>query len=249
MSGHSKWATIKRAKGAADAKRGKIFSVISKELTLAARSGGGDPDANPRLRTLVQKAKAANMPNDNVERAIKKGTGELPGVVYEEFVYEGYGAGGVGLIVEITTDNKNRSASDVRSTMTKNGGNLATVGAVSFQFDRRGRFIIDAKQTDEETLMDVALEAGAEDIKNEGDHFEVICPMTEYDSVSQALSDQGIESEESDLVYIPNILVPISDKETARKILHLIEVLDGLEDVKAVHSNLDLADGVLDDEE
>jgi YebC/PmpR family DNA-binding regulatory protein len=249
MSGHSKWATIKRAKGAADAKRGKIFSVISKELTLAARSGGGDPDVNPRLRTLVQKAKAANMPNDNVDRAIKKGTGELPGVVYEEFVYEGYGAGGVGLIVEITTDNKNRSASDVRSTMTKNGGNLATVGAVSFQFERRGQFIIDAKQTDEETLMNIALEAGAEDIKNEGDHFEVICPMSEYDSVSQALSDKGIEPEESDLVYIPNILVPISDRETARKILHLIEVLDGLEDVKAVHSNLDLADGILDDED
>jgi YebC/PmpR family DNA-binding regulatory protein len=249
MSGHSKWATIKRAKGAADAKRGKIFSVISKELTLAARSGGGDADANPRLRTLVQKAKAANMPNDNVERAIKKGTGELPGVVYEEFVYEGYGAGGVGLIVEVTTDNKNRSASDVRSTMTKNGGNLASVGAVSFQFDRRGQFIIDAKLTDEETLMDVALEAGAEDIKNEGDHFEVICPMSEYDSVSQALTDKGIESEESDLVYIPNILVPISDKDTARKILHLIEVLDGLEDVKAVHSNLDLDDGIFEDEE
>jgi YebC/PmpR family DNA-binding regulatory protein len=249
MSGHSKWATIKRAKGAADAKRGKIFSVISKELTLAARSGGGDADANPRLRTLVQKAKAANMPNDNVERAIKKGTGELPGVVYEEFVYEGYGAGGVGLIVEVTTDNKNRSASDVRSTMTKNGGNLASVGAVSFQFDRRGQFIIDAKLTDEEALMDVALEAGAEDIKNEGDHFEVICPMSEYDSVSQALTDKGIESEESDLVYIPNVLVPISDKDTARKILHLIEVLDGLEDVKAVHSNLDLDDGIFDDEE
>jgi YebC/PmpR family DNA-binding regulatory protein len=248
MSGHSKWATIKRAKGAADAKRGKIFSVISKELTLAARSGGGDADANPRLRTLIQKAKAANMPNDNVDRAIKKGTGELPGVVYEEFVYEGYGAGGVGLIVEVTTDNKNRSASDVRSTMTKNGGNLAGVGAVAFQFDRVGQFIIDAKQTDEETLMDVALEAGAEDIKSEGDHFEVICPMSEYDSVSQALNEKGIESEESDLVYLPNILVPVEDKDTARKVLHLIEILDGLEDVKAVHSNLDIAEDVLGDE-
>ena len=189
------------------------------------------------------------MPNDNVERAIKKGTGELPGVVYEEIVYEGYAPSGVGLIVEITTDNKNRSASEVRSTMGKNGGNLAGVGAVSFQFVHVGQFIIDAKQTDEETLMDVALEAGAEDIKNEGDHFEVICPMAAYDTVSQALTSKGIESEQSDLVYLPNITVPISDKETARKVLHLIEILDALEDVKAVHSNLDLADGVLDDEE
>lgn len=248
MSGHSKWATIKRAKGATDAKRGKIFSVISKDITLAARAGGGDPSMNPRLRTMVAKAKEANMPNDNVERAIKKGTGELPGVVYEEIVYEGYAPSGVGLIVEITTDNKNRSASEVRSTMSKNGGNLAGVGAVLFQFDHVGQFIIDAKQTDEETLMDVALEAGAEDIKNEGDHFEVICPMSAYDTVSQALSGNGIESEQSDLVYLPNILMPISDKDTARKVLHLIDLLDSLEDVKAVHSNLDLADGVLDHE-
>lgn len=249
MSGHSKWSTIKRAKGAADAKRGKIFSVISKDLTLAARAGGGDPSGNPRLRTIIGKAKDANMPADNVKRAIQKGTGELPGVIYEEVVYEGYAPSGVGLIVEITTDNKNRSASEVRSTMTKNGGNLAGVGAVSFQFDRKGQFIIDAKQADEETLMDVAIEAGAEDVKNEGDHFEVICAMGDYDTVSQALNDKGIEAEESDLVYIPNILVPISDKETARKVLHLIDILDALEDVKAVHSNLDLADGVLDDEE
>lgn len=249
MSGHSKWATIKRAKGAADAKRGKIFSVLSKDLTLAARDGGGDPAFNPRLRTVVAKAKAANMPADNVDRAIKKGTGELPGVTYEEFVYEGYGAGGVGIIVEITTDNKNRSASEVRSTMSKNSGNLAGVGAVAFQFERKGQFIIDAAQTDEETLMDLVLEAGAEDIKNEGDHYEVICPMAEYDAVSQALSDKEIETESSELAYIPNILMPVEDKDTARKVLHLIEKLDDLEDVKAVHSNMDLADDLLDHEE
>lgn len=249
MSGHSKWATIKRAKGAADAKRGKIFSVLSKDLTLAARDGGGDPAFNPRLRTVVAKAKAANMPADNVDRAIKKGTGELPGVTYEELLYEGYGAGGVGIIVEVTTDNKNRSASEVRSTMTKNGGNLAGVGAVAFQFDRKGQFIIDAQQTDEETLMDSVLEAGAEDIKNEGDHFEVVCPMTEYDAVSQVLSDKGIETESSELAYIPNIQVPVDDKDTARKVLHLIEKLDDLEDVKAVHHNMDIADDLLDDED
>lgn len=248
MSGHSKWATIKRAKGAADAKRGKLFSVISKDLTLAARAGGGDPAFNPRLRTVISKAKEANMPADNVERAIKKGTGELPGVTYEEIVYEGYAPGGVGLIVEVTTDNKNRSASEVRSTLSKNGGNLAGVGSVAFQFDRRGQFIIDSKKIEEEDLMDIALEAGAEDIKNEGDHYEVVCPMTEYDAVSQAFSEKELETEESDLVYLPNILVPISEADVARKVLHLIEVLDGLEDVKAVHSNLDIADGLLSDE-
>ena len=249
MSGHSKWATIKRAKGAADAKRGKIFSVLSKDLTLAARDGGGDPNFNPRLRTVIAKAKAANMPADNVDRAIKKGTGELPGVTYEELLYEGYGAGGVGIIVEITTDNKNRSASEVRSTMSKNGGNLAGVGAVAFQFDRKGQFIIDAKQSDEETLMDIVLEAGAEDIKNEGDHFEVVCPMSEYDAVSQALSDKEIETESSELAYIPNILVPIQDKDTARKVLHLIEKHDDLEDVKAVHHNMEHTDDLFCDED
>lgn len=249
MSGHSKWATIKRAKGAADAKRGKIFSVMSKDLTLAARDGGGDPGFNPRLRTVIAKAKAANMPADNIDRAIKKGTGELPGVTYEELVYEGYGAGGVGIIVEITTDNKNRSASEVRSTMTKNGGNLAGVGAVAFQFDRKGQFIIDADKISEEALMDLALEAGAEDIKNEGTHYEVVCPMTEYDTLAQAFSDAEIETESAELAYIPNIMMPIEDKDTARKVLHLIEKLDDLEDVKAVHSNMDVAEDLLDDEE
>ncbi|MEN8661957.1 MAG: YebC/PmpR family DNA-binding transcriptional regulator [Lentimonas sp.] len=248
MSGHSKWATIKRAKGATDAKRGKIFSVISKDITLAARAGGGDPDMNPRLRTVIAKAKSANMPNDNVDRAIKKGTGELPGVIYEENVYEGYGQAGVGLIVEVTTDNKNRSASEVRSTMGKNGGNLAGVGAVAFQFDRKGQFIIDAKAIDEETLMDVALEAGAEDITNQGDHFEVICPINEYDTLTQALAEKEIETESAELAYIPNVLVPVGDADTARKVLHLIELLDNLEDVKAVHSNMDISDDLLGDD-
>lgn len=244
MSGHSKWATIKRHKAAVDAKRGKIFSVISKELTLAARDGGGDPEFNPRLRTLIQKAKASNMPADNVDRAIKKGTGELPGVVYEENLYEGYAAGGVGLIVEVTTDNKNRSASEVRSTMSKNGGNLAGVGAVSFQFERKGQFIIEADKIDEDSLMEIAIEAGAEDIKNEGDHFEVICPIGDYDKVSQELTAKEVELASAELVYLPNIHVPIEDMDTARKVLHLIQVLEDLEDVKAVHSNMELAEGL-----
>ena len=248
MSGHSKWATIKRAKGAADAKRGKLFSVLSKDLTLAARDGGGDADFNPRLRTCIQKAKQANMPADNIDRAIKKGTGELPGVTYEELLYEGYGAAGVGIIVEITTDNKNRSASEVRSTMSKNGGNLAGVGAGAFQFDRKGQIIIAADKIEEEALMDLALEAGAEDIKNEGDHYEVICPIGDYDQLSQTLEDEGIETESSELAYIPNIMVPIEDKDSVRKVLHLIDALDELEDVKAVHSNMEFADGLLEEE-
>lgn len=248
MSGHSKWATIKRAKGAADAKRGKIFSVLSKDITLAARDGGGDPGFNPRLRTCIAKAKAQNMPADNIDRAIKKGTGELPGVTYEEIVYEGYGAAGVGIIVEVTTDNKNRSASEVRSTMSKHGGNLAGVGAVAFQFDRKGQFIIAADKIEEEPLMDLALEAGAEDIKNEGDHYEVICPMGEYDNLSQALEEKEVETESSELAYLPNIMVPVDDKDSARKVLHLIERLDDLEDVKAVHHNMEFADDLLDEE-
>ena len=249
MSGHSKWATIKRAKGAADAKRGKLFSVLSKDITLAARSGGGDAGFNPRLRTCIAKAKAAKMPADNIDRAIKKGTGELPGVVYEENLYEGYGAGGVGIIVEVTTDNKNRSASEVRSTMGKNGGNLAGVGSVAFQFDRKGQFIIESVKISEEALMDIVLEAGAEDIKNEGDHFEVICAISEYDSVSQALDVAKIECFASELAYLANVFVPIDDKDTARKVLHLVEKIHELEDVKAVHHNMELSDSALLDDE
>ena len=242
MSGHSKWATIKRHKAAVDAKRGKIFSVISKELTLAARDGGGDTEFNPRLRTLVQKAKAANMPADNVERAIKKGTGELPGVVYEENLYEGYGAGGVGFVVEVTTDNKNRSASEVRSTMSKNGGNLAGVGAVAFQFERKGQFIIETSAIDEEGLMEIALDAGADDIKNEEDHYEVLCAIGDFDNVSQSLAAKEIPCISSELVYLPKVNMPVNDIDTARKVLHLIQVLDDLEDVKAVHTNMELAE-------
>ncbi len=249
MSGHSKWATIKRAKGAADAKRGKLFSVFGKDITLAARSGGGDPDFNPRLRTCIAKAKAANMPSDNIDRAVKKGTGELPGVIYEENSYEGYAAGGVGLIVEVTTDNKNRAASEVRSTMGKNGGNLAGVGAVAFQFDRKGQFMIEADKIGEEALMELVLEAGAEDIKNQGDYYEVICAFSDYDVVSQALDEKKIECVSSELAYLPNVAVPVDDQSTVRKVLHLIEKLDELEDVKAVYHNMQMTDDCIEEEE
>lgn len=187
MSGHSKWATTKRHKAAIDAKKGKIFSALSKDLTLAAKDGGGDPSTNARLRMVIQKAKAANMPADNVERAIKKGTGELPGVVYEQLLYEGYGPGGIGIIVEVTTDNKNRAASDVRSTFTKNGGNLAAPGALQFNFTKQGQFIVSSEKATEDALMDCVLDAGAEDIKNNGDYFEILCPVANFAQVGVAL--------------------------------------------------------------
>ena len=246
MSGHSKWATTKRHKAAVDAKRGKIFSVISKELIMAARAGGGDADMNPRLRTVLQKAKAANMPSDNVQRAIKKGTGELPGITIEEVLYEGYGPGGVALMIEVATDNTNRSVSEVRSTLTKNGGNLGGSGAVAYNFSRMGQFVIAAEKTDEEALMDCTLEAGAEDILSEDDHFEVRCPISEYEKVSHALEEAGIEPDSSELAYIPENLVPVTEVEDAKRILRVIELIEDLEDVQNVYANFDMADSILE---
>lgn len=246
MSGHSKWATTKRHKAAVDAKRGKIFSRISKEITIAAREGGGDVSMNPRLRTVLLKARGANMPADNIERAIKKGTGELPGSVYEEVIYEGYGPGGVGIVVQAMTDNKNRSASDVRSVFTKNNGNLAGPGALAFQFQHMGQFLIAGDKATEEDLMESAVEAGAEDIKVASDHFEVLCPIQAYYSVSQALEKKGIEPDSSELAYIPNTLVPISDPDVVRQLLRLIDQLEDCEDVQSVFANYDIEDALLE---
>lgn len=245
MSGHSKWATTKRHKAVIDAKRGKIFSVLSKDITLTARSGGGDIEFNPRLRTLVEKAKAANMPNDNIDRAIKKGTGEIAGVTIEEMLYEGYAPGGVGIIVEVTTDNKNRSAGEVRSVFTKHGGNLAGAGALAFNFQRRGQFLVPAEGLTEDRLMEVALEAGAEDIRSHGDHFEVICDPHGFDQVSAALKKAGVEVESGEIAYLPNSLVPVPERDTAQKILRLVEALEDLEDVKAVFSNYDIDEALV----
>tara|TARA_B100000900_G_scaffold257570_1_gene219511 strand:+ start:2140 stop:2889 length:750 start_codon:yes stop_codon:yes gene_type:complete len=249
MSGHSKWSTIKRKKGAADAKRGQIFSRLSKEITLAAKNGGGDPDMNPKLRTVLLKARAENMPVENTDRAIKKGTGELPGVVYEEFVYEGYAPHGVAVIIEVTTDNKNRAASDVRSTFSKNGGNLAGTGAVAFMFQRTGQFIISKDKADEETLMDIVLEAGAEDLKVEEEYFEVLAPLTEFDNVSQALSQAGIEPDNAELAYLPENLTPISGAEDAKQVLRIIDALDDLDDVQNVFHNADIPEAFMPDVE
>lgn len=246
MSGHSKWATTKRHKAAIDAKRGKIFSVLSKELTLAARDGGGDPEFNPRLRTIIAKAKGSNMPADNIERAIKKGTGELPGVTIEELTYEGYAPGGVGVIVEVTTDNKNRSASEVRSTFTKNGGNLAGAGALDYNFQRKGQFLIGAHQIGEDTLMEMAIEAGAEDVKVEEGFYEVLCEIGDYDAVAGALEEKGIKPESSEIAYLGNTLVEVKDADIAKQVLRLIQSLEDLEDVKSVFTNLDIDQKLLE---
>ncbi|MFP4282258.1 MAG: YebC/PmpR family DNA-binding transcriptional regulator [Opitutales bacterium] len=249
MAGHSKWATTKRHKAVIDAKRGKIFSSLSKDITLAAREGGGDPEFNPRLRTYVNKAKVANMPAENIDRAIKKGTGELPGVEYLQLLYEGYAPGGIGVIVQVTTDNKNRAASEVRSTFSKHGGNLATPGALQAFFNRQGQFLIASEKTSEDQLMEILLEAGVEDIIDHGDHFEVRCPMTDYDAVSTALEKAGIEPDESDLVYLATTPMPLEDKEAVAKLLRLTEALDDLDDVQNVFDNSEIPPELLADEE
>lgn len=247
MSGHNKWSKIKHAKAGADAKKGKAFSRISKEITLAARSGGGDANMNPRLRTLLLKAREANMPSDNVDRAVKKGTGELEGQVIEEFTYEGYGPGGIGMIIQITTDNKNRAASDVRSTFTKFGGNLAQSGAVMFQFQHCGQFLVSKESTDEDTLMEIALDAGADDIRVSEEGFEIICPVTSFDRVSAALEERNIKSESSEIAYLPNSMVPVTDPAVAKSFFKLQATLEELDDVQNLFSNEDIPDAIAEE--
>ena len=245
MSGHSKWHTTKRHKAVIDAKRGKVFSVLAKEITLAARAGGGSPESNARLRTLVEKARAATMPADNSKRAVQKGTGEIPGVTYEEIVYEGYAPGGVGLIVEVTTDNRNRAAAEVRQAFNDNGGNMAQTGAVSHSFQKRGQFLIGVAQTGEDALMELALAAGADDVVNHGDYFEVLSPIAAFDVIAKALQEKSIKPESAELAYVAAIPVPVGDAETARQVLGLIDALEALDDVKSVHGNQVIDDRLL----
>jgi YebC/PmpR family DNA-binding regulatory protein len=242
MSGHSKWATTKRHKASIDARRGKIFGCISKELTIAARNGGSDSQFNLRLRTIIQKAKNANMPSENIERAIKKGTGELPGIIYEEIIYEGYAPGGVGLIVEVVTDNRNRSASAVRSAFSKIGNELSKPGSLAFNFTRQGQFLISSEHIDEDVLMEIALEGGAQDFKNQIDYFEILCQVSDFDNISQALNKAQIKPDSAELAWISNNLVSIRCSETAKKIIRLIELLEDIEDVQNVWSNADIDD-------
>lgn len=240
MAGHNKWSKVKRQKAVTDARKGKVFSRLSREITIAAKAGGGDPEANTRLRTLLLKAREANMPVDNVDRAVKKGTGELPGVSYEDVTYEAYGPSGVAFVVKVTTDNKNRAAADLRSIFTKHGGNLAGSGAVMFQFLHAGQFLIARDAIDEDRLMEVALEAGADDVLTTDDGHEVRCDVHAFDKVSQALEQAGIKTENAEIAYIPTTTVPV-DAKTAETIAALHDLLDELDDVQHVFSNEETA--------
>jgi YebC/PmpR family DNA-binding regulatory protein len=237
MSGHSKWATTKRHKAAVDAKRGKIFSIVSKELTIAARENGGDPEYNPRLRACIAKAKMANMPADNVTKAIRKGTGDIPGVSIEEVTYEGYGPGAIGIIVEATTDNKNRTVSEVRSTFSKYGGNMASGGSLAFNFQRKGQFIVAKGAVSEEKLMNVALENGAEDIEEEEDHFVILCPFGLFYTLGQAFEREKIPCESSQIAHIPVTVLELSEDDQKRA-MALLERLEDLDDVTNVYTNM-----------
>jgi YebC/PmpR family DNA-binding regulatory protein len=244
MAGHNKWSKVKRAKAVTDSRRGRVFSRLSRDITLAAKAGGGDPDGNARLRTLLFKAREANMPADNVDRAIKKGTGELPGVVFEEITYEGYGPGGVAFVVKVTTDNKTRSAQEVRSAFSKFGGNLAQSGAVAFQFLHAGQFLIAKDQTTEDKLMEIALEAGADDVLTSDEGFEVRCDIHQFDRVTHALEDAGIKTESAEISYIPTSTIPVTDIAAAKTLVKLHDLLEELDDVQAVFSNEEMDDAV-----
>jgi len=244
MSGHNKWSTIKHKKGAADAKRGKVFSKLIKEITIAARQGGGDPTGNPRLRTVLDKARAANMPNDNIIRAIKRGTGEIEGVTYEEITFEGYGPCGVAIMLDVLTDNRNRTVAEIRHIFSKRGGNFGENGCVSWMFNRQGMIIFE-KNVDEEKIMDTALESGADDIKDEGDYIEVITSPDAFQEVKEACTNVGLESIEADIVMIPQNTVKVENAEDAGKMLKLMDALEDHEDVQKVYANFDIDEDIM----
>ncbi|AKJ64441.1 YebC/PmpR family DNA-binding transcriptional regulator [Kiritimatiella glycovorans] len=246
MAGHSKWANIKHKKGRADAARGKLFSKLAKDITVAAREGGGDADMNITLRTCIQKAREANMPADNIDRAVKKGTGELGGAALEETLYEGYAQGGVGLLVHVLTDNRNRSASEVRSTFTRNGGNLAESGAVSHMFQRKGQILVDGGDVEEDRLMNIVLEAGAEDMKREGDQFEIITDPVDFSTVCEALEQQGVRPDTASVTMLPDVPLKIDDREQAAGLIRFVEELEDLDDVQNVYGAFDIDDDVLE---
>ncbi len=243
MAGHSKWANIKHRKAAVDAKRGKIYTKLAREITVAAREGGGDPEFNPRLRTAIEKARKFNMPKENIERAIKRGTGEIEGASYEEVTYEGYGPGGVAVIVKCLTDNRNRAASEVRHAFSKHGGNLGTSGCVSWMFERKGVIIVPGS-VDEDELMMAAIDAGAEDIKKEDGSFTVYTEPSELESVKEALKKSGIDIEDAKVDMIPQNTVRV-EGETAVKVLKLLDALEDLDDVQEVYSNFDMPEEVM----
>jgi YebC/PmpR family DNA-binding regulatory protein len=240
MSGHSKWHTIKHKKGAADAKRGKIFTRLIKELTVAARGGGGDPDMNPRLRTIIAEAKANNMPRENIERAIRRGTGEEPGVSYEEIMYEGYGPGGVAIMIQTLTDNKNRTVGEVRHMLGKYNGNLAAENSVAWMFTRKGQVIVEkGGKADEETLLNAALEAGADDMSDDGGAWEIVSAPESFDAVRDAVKALGLEPASAEVAMIPQNYIKLQGKD-AQQMLRLMEALDDHDDVQHVWANFDI---------
>jgi len=245
MSGHSKWASIKHKKAVVDAKRGKLFTRLIKEITVAARIGGGDPDSNARLRSAIAAAKAGNMPSENIDRAIKKGTGELPGVSYEETTYEGYGHGGVAIMIETMTDNKNRTVAEIRHIFSRFGGNLGESGCVSWMFDKVGLIFVPIEGTDEEKLMESALEAGATDISQEGEFFEVYTEATDLFDVREKLIDSGINVESAEMTAIPQSVVELDGKD-APKLMKLLSALEDHDDVQKVYANMDIPDEVME---
>src|ERR1700730_8146781 len=239
MSGHSKWASMKHKKGAADAKRGKVFTRIIKELTIAARAGGGDPDMNPRLRTIIADAKQNNMPADNIKRAIRRGTGEEPGVSYEEAMYEGYGPGGAALIIDVLTDNKNRTVGEVRHVLTKHGGNLAEANAVAWMFSKRGYIVIAKSKAKEEDLMTATLDAGADDLRDDEDNWEVLSPPEAFQSVLDAVKKLGVEPDAAEGSMLPKNYLKLEGRQ-AQQMVKLMDALDDHEDVRHVWSNFDI---------
>lgn len=245
MSGHSKWSSIKHKKGAADAKRGKIFTKLIKEITVAARMGGGDADGNPRLRSAIAVAKAENMPKENIERGIKKGTGELEGVSYEEANYEGYGPGGVAVLIDCLTDNKNRTVADIKHLFERHGGNLGEPGCVAWMFEQKGLIVFDKDKVDEEVLFDLALEAGAEDVREEETEFEVITEPSDLESVKQAIDDAGLSYTLAEVTKIPKNTIKVEGKK-AQQTLNLMQSIEDHDDVSHVYANCDIPDDVME---
>jgi YebC/PmpR family DNA-binding regulatory protein len=244
MSGHSRWAGIKHKKALVDAKRGKLFSKLNREISVAAKAGGGSPEANPRLRLAVAKAREANVPGENIERAIKKGTGELPGVIYEQINYEGYGPGGIAIMVEALTDNKNRTTAEIRNILSSKGGNLAGSGSVSWLFSKKGFIVVNKARVDEDKLMSIALDSGAEDFKAEQDSYEIISNVKDYEKVRAALKENAIEWDAAEITMIPSSLVKLQGRP-AEQVLNLVESLEDHDDVQNVYANFDIPDELL----
>jgi YebC/PmpR family DNA-binding regulatory protein len=244
MSGHNKWSTIKHKKAAADAKRGQIFTKLIKEITVAARMGGGDANANPRLRLALINARNENMPKENIERAIKKGTGELEGVSYEEIVYEGYGPGGAAVMVDSLTDNKNRTVAEIRHCFSKCGGNLGASGCVSYLFDKKGYLVVEKSAAEEDRLMEVALDAGAEDVRDDGDSFEVLCAPADFEGLKAALDKAGIPAVEGEVTMLPSTTCALKGKE-AEQMIRLMDLLEDHDDVQKVYTNADIPEDMV----